>query len=63
MMRVSRETGRSSVQWQDAGHERRCSFAYHAPAASGKGANRYAAQDAICSESPTHPATASGNPP
>ena len=63
MMRVSREAGRARVSWQDANHERHCSFSYHAPVA-GKAAGRYAVQDAVCSQQPAPGlATASGSTP
>ncbi len=63
MMRVSREAGRASVSWQDANHERHCSFSYHVPVA-GKAAGRYAVQDAVCSQQPAPGlATASGSTP
>jgi outer membrane usher protein len=53
MMRVSHETGRTSVRWQDAGHESRCSFSYRVPAApAGAGASPYAEQSAVCSMPP-----------
>ncbi len=52
MVRVSKMAGRLNVQWQDAaGSARSCMFAYHTPAtAVGGSADRYTAQEAICSE-------------
>lgn len=53
MVRVPDESGQLRVHWQDAdGNARRCTFDYHLPAATARGGtNRYAVQNASCSES------------